>query len=45
MIPGKMRVQSEKKDLSYMDSSSDVASGYVLEGETIEPYQYEEGGQ
>ncbi|MCO4318895.1 DUF3299 domain-containing protein [Phyllobacterium sp. 21LDTY02-6] len=45
LITGTMRVQSAKKDLSFVDGSSKVASGYVLEGETIEPYQHEEGGQ
>jgi hypothetical protein len=45
MITGTMRVQSEKKDLSFVDGSSEVASGYVLEGDSIEPYQNEEGGQ
>lgn len=45
MITGTMRVQSERKDLSFVDGSSEVASGYVLEGEHIEPYQGEGGGQ
>jgi uncharacterized protein len=45
LITGTMRVQSEKKDLSFVDGSSEVASGYILEGESIEPYQFEEGGQ
>jgi uncharacterized protein len=44
MITGTMRVQSEKKDLSFVDGSSEVASGYLLEGESIEPYQGDEGG-
>ncbi|NGN44732.1 DUF3299 domain-containing protein [Mesorhizobium sp. CGMCC 1.15528] len=43
MITGTMRVQSEKKDLSFVDGSSEVASGYLLEGESIEPYQGDEG--
>lgn len=42
MVTGTMRVQSEKKDLSFIDGSSEVASGYVLEGERIEPYQGEQ---
>ena len=41
-VTGTMRVQSEKKDLSFIDGSSEVASAYVLEGEHIEPYQGEE---
>ncbi|MBZ9704950.1 MULTISPECIES: DUF3299 domain-containing protein [unclassified Mesorhizobium] len=45
MITGTMRVQSERKDLSFVDGSSEVASGYVLESESIEPYQGEGGGQ
>jgi hypothetical protein len=45
MITGTMRVQSEKKHLSFVDGSSEVASGYVLEGDSIEPYQNEQGGQ
>ncbi|TPL11395.1 MULTISPECIES: DUF3299 domain-containing protein [unclassified Mesorhizobium] len=45
MITGTMRVQSERKDLSFVDGSSEVASGYVLEGDSIEPYQGEGGGQ
>jgi hypothetical protein len=45
LITGTMKVQSAKKDLSFIDGSSDVDSGYVLEGEKIEPYNYEEGGQ
>ncbi|MBB3398685.1 MULTISPECIES: DUF3299 domain-containing protein [unclassified Rhizobium] len=45
LITGTMKVQSAKKDLSFIDGSSEVDSGYVLEGEKIEPYQYEEGGQ
>ncbi|MEP9398630.1 DUF3299 domain-containing protein [Mesorhizobium sp. KR2-14] len=44
-ITGTMRVQSENKNLSFMDGSDDVASSYLLEGESIEPYQGEEGGQ
>ncbi|MFI0848824.1 DUF3299 domain-containing protein [Mesorhizobium sp. IMUNJ 23232] len=44
MITGTMRVQSEKKDLSFVDGSSEVASGYLLEGESIEPYRGDEGG-
>lgn len=44
MIIGTMRVQSEKKDLAFVDGSSEVASGYLLEGESIEPYQGDEGG-
>lgn len=44
-ITGTMRVQSEKKDLSFVDGSNAVASGYVLEGESIEPYENEGGGQ
>lgn len=42
MITGTMRVQSEKKDLSFIDGSNEVASGYMLEGERIEPYQGEQ---
>lgn len=42
---GTMRVQSEKKNLSFMDGSDDVASGYLLEGESIVPYEGSEGGQ
>jgi len=45
MITGTMRVQSEKKDLSFVDGSSEIALGYVLEDGNIEPYQYGEGGQ
>jgi len=45
LITGKMKVQSQTRDLSFIDGSSDVGSGYVLEGETIEPYEYEEGVQ
>ncbi|MEO4000481.1 DUF3299 domain-containing protein [Mesorhizobium sp. CAU 1732] len=44
MITGTMRVQSEKKELSFVDGSDEVASGYLLEGESIEPYQGDEGG-
>jgi len=44
MITGTMRVQSEKKDLSFVDGSSEVASGYLLEGESIVPYQGDSGG-
>ena len=45
MITGKMRVQSAKRDLSFMDGSNDVDSGYILEGGTIVPYDYEDTGQ
>jgi hypothetical protein len=41
MITGTMRVQSEKKNLSFVDGSSEIALGYVLEDGSIEPYQYE----
>lgn len=41
MITGTMRVQSEKKNLSFVDGSSEIALGYVLENGSIEPYQYE----
>lgn len=42
MVTGTMRVQAEEKDLSFIDGSSEIASGYVLEGERIEPYQGEQ---
>jgi len=45
MITGNMRVQSAKRDLSFMDGANDVDSGYLLEGATIEPYEYEDTGQ
>ncbi|WP_117196251.1 DUF3299 domain-containing protein [Rhizobium terrae] len=45
MTTGTMRVQSEKKNLSFMDGSGDVASGYLLEGESIVPYEGDKGGQ
>lgn len=45
MVTGTMRVQSEKKELSFVDGSDGVASGYLLEGESIEPYEGEQGGQ
>ena len=41
LITGTMRVQSEKKDLSFVDGSSEIALGYVLENGSIEPYQNE----
>ena len=41
MITGTMRVQSERKNLSFVDGSSEIALGYVLENGSIEPYQYE----
>jgi uncharacterized protein len=41
VITGTMRVQSEKKDLSFVDGSSEIALGYVLEDGSVEPYQYE----
>lgn len=44
MITGMMRVQSEKKELSFVDGSDEVASGYLLEGESIVPYQGDSGG-
>lgn len=44
MITGIMRVQSEKKELSLIDGSDEVASGYLLEGESIVPYQGDSGG-
>lgn len=45
MVTGTMRLQSENKNLSFMDGSDDVASSYLLEGESIEPYEGEEGRQ
>lgn len=45
MITGTMRVQSQKKDLSFVDGSDAVASGYTLHGDGIEPYRSEDGGQ
>jgi hypothetical protein len=44
MITGTMRVRSEKKELFFMDGSDEVASGYLLEGESIVPYQGDNGG-
>ena len=44
MITGTMRVHTARKDLSFVDGSSEVASGYLLEGETIEPYKGDGGG-
>lgn len=44
-ISGTMRVKPNRKDLSFVDGSSAVASEYVLEGESIEPYENEQGGQ
>lgn len=45
MVTGTMRVRSEKKDLSFVDGSSEIASGYVLEDGSIELHQHEQGGQ
>ena len=44
MITGMMRVQSEKKELFFMDGSDEVASGYLLDAESIVPYQGDSGG-
>ncbi len=44
MITGTMRVHTARKDLSFVDGSSEVASGYLIEGETIEPYKGDGGG-
>ncbi|GGA68415.1 hypothetical protein GCM10011385_22820 [Nitratireductor aestuarii] len=38
-VTGTMRVQPATKDLSFVDGSSEVASAYILEGDTIELYQ------
>lgn len=44
LVTGIMRVQSEKKELSFVDGSGEVASGYLLEGESIVPYNGDSGG-
>jgi hypothetical protein len=41
LITGTMRVQSERKDLSFVDGSSEIALGYVLENGSIKPYPNE----
>lgn len=43
ILTGTMRVQSEKKELSFVDGSDKVASGYRLESESIVPYQSDSG--
>lgn len=45
MITGNMRVESGKRNLSFMDGSDDVDTGYILERAMIEPYDYTEAGQ
>lgn len=45
MVKGVMTVGRVSKDLSFMDGSSDVEAGYVLQAEIIEPYRYDESGQ
>jgi len=38
-ITGRMSVQQASRRLSYVDGESQVATGYTLEGITVEPYE------
>lgn len=44
-VVGVMKTASVSKDLSLVDGASAVESGYALEAESIEPYQFNDGGQ
>ena len=38
-ITGQLRVEQASRSLSFVDGTSDVATGYALNGVTVEPYQ------
>lgn len=44
-VIGVMRIASASKDLSLVDGAGAVETGYTLDAESIEPYQFDEGGQ
>ncbi len=39
-ITGRMSVQAASRSLSYVDGQAQIATGYTLDGITVEPYQY-----
>ena len=39
-ITGRMSVQGASRSLSYVDGQAQIATGYTLDGITVEPYQY-----
>jgi hypothetical protein len=45
LVTGHMKVEAASKDLSFMDGASNVDSGYTLQGNSIQPYKYEDTGQ
>ena len=44
-VVGTIRIERGSKDLSLVDGASAVETGYALEAVSIEPYQFEDGGQ
>lgn len=44
-VTGVMKIASVSKDLSLVDGAGAVETGYALDAESIEPYQFDEGGQ
>ncbi len=39
-ITGRISVQAASRSLSYVDGQAQIATGYTLDGITVEPYQY-----